>query len=1544
MHRPTPPRHLYRAVLLCLSLPLALAGCEPSTEAPPDAAVEQGAAPLTGSATQSLPAITLRNAIVTQPFEPYLLTPDGRLGLNVLGSTVRLTALGDPSITVTGGTPRFSAPMAMGARLDLGLPAPAGRSVRLTRVDGAAPLETTTALQPWVNSGQGSLTLDPRFSPAGKPFPVTEPAACLNATFSNWEGVVDPGGRYECYRLLHFQPFYAPVTGSLLLHQAELVVVVDARRPDTNSGVVARAAAPGVVSARYLSNNFFPCRSQGTSFYLWALETSATADSRLVTAQGGYVAYNETPWNPNTWTVQREVGQLYDNVRNNVDGMQRICRRIDPASGNPSCTVATEEDFARVYTLAARPLYLADGTRRTDGGLPTHLSICGYTWVTPEGTDLFCRPYPYGLNGFSPQPGVALDVIQGFESSTGMHFFAVGQHTGWVMRRLDSTINHRRFNPESLDRDLSGADPAHRPFSPVFLNTATGFWAENRTSPDRSLPLLRQWPVFQFMTQSNSLDPNLRGGYVNLGMLSEVNAPSIMQYWEASFACGVSQSCLLHLPMNELFYDYAAAVGTSAVLRALPLTQDTSSNSDFLDAGGAPLARINPYVGQLQGGARFVGEVYGPNPGGQDERYLSGFRGTAVSLGAAGAVSVVANTADLPSCRRNKGCLSGETYANGFTAEVAFLSLFNPSAATFPLARHHGLWSIRVQGGTLVADVSYTSSTGVARTLTLTGPAGLPFAALTDTPAVQASRWRHVALRAAPDESVVDLLVNGAIVSRVSLEAGAVFRGTALSGTNEVLRVGPGGSCTGCPTGEALFIDEVAFHRAAVPFEELAASAAVFSGRQDFLTPSEARTLLARYFSVTNPRRLSLQGDGFPRFVRPEDLRVPAAFRPFVAAGQEAAFRSLVSVGEQLFRSPVLSTNAAGVSQVQAGTNEPMSCATCHRLDRFFTDGRATAMGVQAVPLNTPTVVNRAFGTNQFFARRSQDLMDLALEPVVDPRELNGNVSAILNRINTAADQATLRQGFQAAFGTTPVTQSQLELALSAFQLVQLSVDSLAEAIIAAGKPVVDEQGTLLRPEQVRLGKELFEGKARCSACHTGPNLTDELAHDTGVSTTLAAAFKTPTLWDVASTAPYFHDGSRATLRQVLDFYNSGGNAPGRVRDGLRVIDPELRPLALSERELGALEVYLRTLRNSGPVLEAGFDGLAFSDHGPIPGMACVSVNEGADPASWGDNYLCSPQSRGFAWSSAGPIAGMRCTQVSEGLEPPETTWTDNYLCVPTSSPLQLTWSMSGPLLGKACVRWYEPTDPHAWTDNYLCYEEPLKLRFSAEGPIAGLTCTLVNELYDVPGGWDNNYVCSNKDVGLRWSMGGPIAGMRCTQVNEGFEPPETTWGDNFICVPPESDVLLSYSMGGTVAGQQGCVVMNEPRDPHSWGDNNLCWREEPLSLAFYSAGAPAGLACTSVNEPNDAAGTWGDNFFCANRDIGMRWSAVGPISGMRCTQVNEPGEPVGNGWTDNYLCLPQASSLSFSWSYAGPVAGRTCARWYEAADPQAWGDNYLCY
>jgi cytochrome c peroxidase len=124
--------------------------------------------------------------------------------------------------------------------------------------------------------------------------------------------------------------------------------------------------------------------------------------------------------------------------------------------------------------------------------------------------------------------------------------------------------------------------------------------------------------------------------------------------------------------------------------------------------------------------------------------------------------------------------------------------------------------------------------------------------------------------------------------------------------------------------------------------------------------------------------------------------------------------------------------------------------------------------------------------------------------------------------------------------------------------------------------------------DQARRGLRLFRGKARCANCHIRHIFTDEDFHNTGVAwsdgewlddgrfgvtgeETDRGRFKTPTLREVARTAPYMHDGSLATLEDVVDFYNRGGN-PNPY------LDPILEPLDLSPVEKEDLVVFLRAL------------------------------------------------------------------------------------------------------------------------------------------------------------------------------------------------------------------------------------------------------------------------------------------------------------------------------------------------------------------------------
>jgi cytochrome c peroxidase len=255
-----------------------------------------------------------------------------------------------------------------------------------------------------------------------------------------------------------------------------------------------------------------------------------------------------------------------------------------------------------------------------------------------------------------------------------------------------------------------------------------------------------------------------------------------------------------------------------------------------------------------------------------------------------------------------------------------------------------------------------------------------------------------------------------------------------------------------------------------------------------------------------------------------------------------------VALGRQLFFDTRLSRDRS------------ISCATCHRPNRAFSDGRPVAVGIlgRVGRRNAPALVNRGYGRAFFWDARLQMLEKQVLKPIEDPNEMGLSV-----------EQAASRVG---------LTRDEISQALSTYVRSILSGNSRFDRFANGDR-------TALSEEEQR-GLAIFRGKGNCTACHVGPNLTDERTHNTGVawrpSTSSGqgvfvdegagrGAFKTPTLREIARTAPYMHDGSLATLDDVVSFYDRGG-----IRNPY--LDEEIRPIRLDAEERQALLAFLLTL------------------------------------------------------------------------------------------------------------------------------------------------------------------------------------------------------------------------------------------------------------------------------------------------------------------------------------------------------------------------------
>ena len=171
------------------------------------------------------------------------------------------------------------------------------------------------------------------------------------------------------------------------------------------------------------------------------------------------------------------------------------------------------------------------------------------------------------------------------------------------------------------------------------------------------------------------------------------------------------------------------------------------------------------------------------------------------------------------------------------------------------------------------------------------------------------------------------------------------------------------------------------------------------------------------------------------------------------------------------------------------------------------------------------------------------------------------------------------RKLFEQAFGRE-VNGEDLARALASYVRTIYSGDSPFDRYIYGNRNALSAQQ--------RRGLRIFRGKGNCTACHIGPTFTDEEFHNTGVAwrdgklqdagrfaitgePDHKGAFKTPTLREVARTAPYMHDGSLATLQDVIDFYDDGGRKNPHL-------DPELQPLRLTKEEKTELLAFLKSL------------------------------------------------------------------------------------------------------------------------------------------------------------------------------------------------------------------------------------------------------------------------------------------------------------------------------------------------------------------------------
>lgn len=274
--------------------------------------------------------------------------------------------------------------------------------------------------------------------------------------------------------------------------------------------------------------------------------------------------------------------------------------------------------------------------------------------------------------------------------------------------------------------------------------------------------------------------------------------------------------------------------------------------------------------------------------------------------------------------------------------------------------------------------------------------------------------------------------------------------------------------------------------------------------------------------------------------------------------------RAKIELGRQLYFDKRLSRDSS------------VSCATCHDPAKGWAEHTPTSTGIkgQKGGRSAPTIINRLLSKKQFWDGRAESLEEQALGPIQNPIEMGFTLPELVDRLNKIEGY---RLQFEKIFGG--VTDKAIGQAIASFErtvLVGGSAFDIQEDLNRFAKipaaDLADDKELAARYEELKKlsaalpmsasakrGKELFFGKAQCSLCHVGANLTDEEYYNIGVGMEAAdpdkgrvainknakdtGAFKTPTLRNVAQNGPYMHDGSQKTLADVVDYYDRGGHA-----------------------------------------------------------------------------------------------------------------------------------------------------------------------------------------------------------------------------------------------------------------------------------------------------------------------------------------------------------------------------------------------------------------
>lgn len=314
------------------------------------------------------------------------------------------------------------------------------------------------------------------------------------------------------------------------------------------------------------------------------------------------------------------------------------------------------------------------------------------------------------------------------------------------------------------------------------------------------------------------------------------------------------------------------------------------------------------------------------------------------------------------------------------------------------------------------------------------------------------------------------------------------------------------------------------------------------------------RTLLASALALSDPCCALAENINLPA--------VPLGLsRPRIPADNPMTPEK-VHLGKQLFFDPRMSSN------------DMVSCASCHDPEKGWSNGARFATGIngQVGIRSAPTIINSSYQDYQFWDGRAHGLEAQALGPIQNPIEMDHSLENCVAKLNAIEGYRTQ---FRRVFNSD-VTADNLAKAIATFERTVTSGNAPYDRFMLGI--------TSAMSKGAQRGAKVFFTKGHCSACHSGPHFTDGAFHNIGIGTNSVqpdlgrynitkvagdrGAFKTPTLREIARTAPYMHDGSLATLEDVIEHYNRGGIPNPQL-------DETIFELRLTEKERKDLATFL---------------------------------------------------------------------------------------------------------------------------------------------------------------------------------------------------------------------------------------------------------------------------------------------------------------------------------------------------------------------------------